>query len=106
VFSDETIPGRVAGLPKCCFNVVNDTLDDEFTELLPPPARSDECTEFLFDRRVNGLIHVPSIIELAVKPCIPRLVERCKLTMFDERTNIEVMGELSEFLVIVSLVAG
>ena len=68
VFSDETIPGRVAGSPECRFNVVNDTFDREFTELLPPSARPDERAEFLFDRRVNCLVPVPSMVEMAVKP--------------------------------------
>ena len=46
------------------------------------------------------------MVEIAVQPCIPGLVERCKLTMLDERPDIVVMGELPERLVVISLVTG
>jgi len=68
VFSDETVSGCVAGSSESRFNVVHDTFDHEFAELLPPSARQDERAEFLFDRRVNCLVPVPSMVEMAVKP--------------------------------------
>ena len=57
------------------FDVVNDTLDNEFTELLPPDAKSHECTEFLLDGGVHCPVHVSSMVEVAVESCIPRLAE-------------------------------
>jgi hypothetical protein len=46
------------------------------------------------------------MVEVAVQVCIPRFVEGCELTVFDERPNIEIPSETPEFLVVVSLVAG
>jgi hypothetical protein len=40
-------------------------------ELFPQTARPHECAEFLFDRRVDCLIHVPSMVEVTVKAPSP-----------------------------------
>lgn len=85
---------------------MHDAIDNEFAELLPPETRPHECAKFLFDRRVNCLVHLSSVVEVAVKPCVPRLVELSKLPVLNERSDIVIPGKLSGFLVVTSRVAG
>lgn len=80
--------------------------DNEFTELLPPDSWSHECAKFLLDSDVHRFINVPLMVEIGVEPCMPRLVERCELTVLDERLNTEAAGEPTKILVTISLVAG
>jgi hypothetical protein len=44
------------------------------------------------------------MVEVAIQPYIPRLVEWGKLSMLDEWANIVVTSEPPEFLIVVSLV--
>lgn len=54
---------------------MNHAFDHEFTELLPPDPRADECTKFLLDGRVHGFVCIPLMEEVGVQPGVPRLVE-------------------------------
>lgn len=71
---------------------MNDALDNELRELLPPDAGSHECIEFLLDGGVHRLIHVPLMVKVGVKSCIPRFVEWSKPPMLDEWPNVAVAG--------------
>ncbi|ERG92079.1 MAG: hypothetical protein J07HQW1_02114, partial [Haloquadratum walsbyi J07HQW1] len=46
------------------------------------------------------------MVEVAVQPRIPRLVERCELTVLDEWADIVIPSEPPELLVVISLVTG
>ena len=46
------------------------------------------------------------MVEIAVQPCVPRLVKWGKLPVLDEWPNTVIPGEPPELLVVISLVAG
>jgi hypothetical protein len=77
--------------------IVNDAVDNGFTELVPLEALPNECTEFLFDRAVDCLVHIPSVVEVAIQLSILRIVEGCELAVLHKWSNIVVTGKSPSF---------
>lgn len=58
----------------------------KFTELLPPVPRSDERTILPLGTRIYRRVLTSLSVQIYSQLCIPRIVERRELTVFDERT--------------------
>lgn len=71
---------------------MNETANNEFTELLLPAPRADERTVLPFEAGVYCLALTSLAIQFGISSCIPCLVERGELTVFDEGTYLLLAG--------------